>query len=156
MGRSILNSILTFYGDTPPISGWLTVEQTAVDQFGESTQAEDWLHNDPDRARIESPFGGTIAAGFWSVSLLTYFYRQTFGEEYPDGVRYALNYGLDKVRWPAPIPVGARIRNHLELVNVEDRGGGRVLVTTSNRIEIEGVEKPGMIAQWRTMMVCDA
>ena len=155
MDQSILDSIRDFYGDAPRVSEWMTVQQAAIDQFGEATQAQDWLHNDPDRARRESPFGGTIATGFWSVSLLTNFYRQTLARDYPEGVRYALNYGLEKVRWPAPIPVGARIRNHMQLVDVEDRGNGRLLVTTSNRIEIEGVEKPGMVAQWLTMMVCE-
>ena len=155
MNQTILNSIRNFYGATPRVSDWITVDQTAIDQFGESTRDQDWLHTDPERARRESPFGGAIAMGFWSVSLLTYFSRQTLGSDYPEGVRFALNYGLDKVRWTAPIPVGARIRNHMELMGVEERGDDRVLVTTSNRIEIDGVEKPAMIAQWRMLMFCD-
>lgn len=155
MGKSIVDSIREYYGEEPRVSQWITVEQSAIDQFGISTRDQDWLHTDPDRARRESPFGGTIAMGFWSVSLLTYFSRQTLGSDYPDGVRYALNYGLDKVRWTTPIPVGARIRNHMTLTNIEDRGNGRLMVTTSHRIEIDGVEKPAMIAEWRTLMFCD-
>ena len=155
MNPAIVESIRDFYGTEPRLSEWMTVDQAAIDQFGESTRALDWLHNDPERARRESPFGGTIATGFWSVSLLTHFTRQVFDRDYPEGVRYALNYGLDKVRWTAPIPVGARIRNHLQLTGIEDRGDGRLLVTTSNRIEIEGAEKPAMIAQWRMLMFCE-
>jgi len=149
-------SIASFYGESARASDWLTVSQEMIDQFGESTGDTDWLHTDPERAKQESPYGGTIAFGFWTISMLTYFCRQTFGKDYPDGVLYGLNYGFDRIRMLAPVPVGSRIRNEMRLLGVEDRGAGRFLVKTENRVEVEGVEKPAMIAEWLCMFFFSA
>lgn len=145
--------IAAYYGESEHTSDWLTVTQDAINQFGEATGDMDWLHTDPERAQRESPFGGTIAFGFWTISMLTYFCRQAFGRDYPDGAIYGLNYGFDRIRMIAPVPVGSRIRNHTRLLGVEDRDGGRYLVKTENRVEIEGTEKPAMIAEWLYMIV---
>lgn len=145
--------IASFYGDAEHVSDWIIVSQEAIDQFGQATGDMDWLHTDPERARRESPFGGTIAFGFWTMSMLTYFCRQTFGKDYPDGALYGLNYGFDRIRMITPVPVGSRIRNHLRLLEVEQRGAGRFLVKTENRVEVEGVERPAMIAEWLCMFV---
>ncbi len=146
-------SIASFYGESAHASDWFTVTQEMIDQFGESTGDTDWLHTDPERAKKESPFGGTIAFGFWTISMLTFFCRQTFGKDYPDGVLYGLNYGFDRIRMISPVPVGSRIRNQMRLLNVEDRGEGRFLVKTENRVELEGVQKPAMIAEWLCLFV---
>ncbi|MCA9231031.1 MAG: MaoC family dehydratase [Planctomycetales bacterium] len=146
-------SIASFYGESTHASDWLSVSQEMINQFGESTGDKDWLHTDPERAKRESPFGGTIAYGFWTISMLTYLCRQTFGRDYPEGALYGLNYGFDRIRMVSPVPVGGRIRNHMRLVSVEDRGAGRFLVKTDNRVEIEGVEKPAMLAEWLCMFV---
>ena len=145
--------IASFYGESALASDWFTVSQEMIDQFGESTGDMDWLHTDPERAKRESPFGGTIAMGFWTISMLTYFCRQAFGQDYPDGALYGLNYGFDRIRLIAPVPVGSRIRNQMRLLNVEERGAGRFLVKTENRVEVEGVEKPAMIAEWLCLLV---
>ena len=148
-----VENINAFYGDTTHSSSWFTVTQEMIDKFGEATGDMDWLHTDPDRAKRESPFGGTIAFGFWTISMLTYLCRETFGEDYPKGVLYGLNYGFDRIRMISPVPVGSRIRNQMRLVNVEERGTGRFLVKTENRVEVEGVDKPAMIAEWLCMYV---
>ena len=142
-----------FYGREPRISGWLEVEQATIDRFAEATRDPDWMHIDPERARREGPFEGTIAFGFWTLSMLTYLTRSTLGGDYPPGVRYGFNYGLDRVRLMAPVPVGSRIRDHFRILDIEDRGGGRFVVRSENRIEIEGEEKPAMVAVWLGMLV---
>jgi acyl dehydratase len=148
-----VESIASFYGELAHASDWFTVSQEMIDKFGKATGDMDWLHTDPERAKRESPFGGTIAFGFWTISMLTYLCRQTFGKDYPDGVLYGLNYGFDRIRMISPVPVGSRIRNRMQLLNVEERGAGRFLVKTENRVEVEGVEKPAMIAEWLCMYV---
>lgn len=148
---SVAERIASFYGDSEKSSDWLVVTQEAINRFGEATGDMDWLHTDPERAKRESPFGGTIAFGFWTISMLTYFCREAYGKDYPDGALYGLNYGFDRIRMISPVPVGARIRNHMKLLNVEDRGAGRFLVKTENRVEVEGVDKPAMIAEWLCM-----
>lgn len=153
---AIEQRIRSYYGHEPRVSDWLTVTQELIDLFGAATLDSDWLHTDPQRACKESPFGGTIAFGFWTVSLLTYFVRQSLGSDYPQGARYGLNYGFDRLRLIRPVRVGRRIRNHCRLLDVENRGNGRFLVTTDNRIEIEGEEKPAMIAEWLVMLVFES
>lgn len=151
--QSPIEIIRNYYGREPRASDWFTVEQEAINRFGIATADSDWLHTDPERAAKESPYGGTIAFGFWTISMLTHFSRQTFGQDYPDGALYGLNYGFDRVRLLAPVRVGKRIRNHGRLMDVEDRGGHRYLVKTENKIEIEGEEKPAMMAEWLFMLV---
>jgi acyl dehydratase len=153
MSNSVIDDIRAFYGSEERLSDWLTVEQSLIDKFGEATCDSDWMHTDPARARREGPFGGTIAFGFWTVSMMTYFARQTMGQDYPTGALYGLNYGFDRVRLMTPVPVGSRIRNRARLIDVEDRGGGRYLMKTSNTIEVEGVDKPAMIAEWLVLLV---
>lgn len=150
---SPLVEIKQFYGDGPAVSDWLTVDQALIDRFGEATLDSDWMHTDPDRAKREGPFGGTIAFGFWTISMLTYFARQATDCDYPPGALYGFNYGFDRLRLMAPVPVGSRIRNHSGLIDIVDKGGGRYLVTTENRVEVEGQQKPAMIAQWLFMLV---
>jgi acyl dehydratase len=137
------------------VSEWYVVTQTAMHQFAETTDDDDWMHTDPDRARSEG-FDGTIAFGFWTLSMLTHFLHNCTGQEHPDGVRHAFNYGLDRVRFLTPVPVGSRIRNHFRVVDVRDKGGDRFVVTTHNEIELEGQDEPAMIADWLVMYVYGA
>jgi len=153
MSNSVIESIRSFYGEETRVSDWITVEQSSIDKFGEATSDLDWMHTDPARARREGPFAGTIAFGFWTLSMLTKFVRQTTGIDYPVGALYGLNYGFDRVRMMAPVLVGVRIRNHMQLIDVEARGSGRYLVKTENRVEVEGADKPAMIAEWLVLLV---
>ena len=153
MEQRTVEEIRKSYGDTPQASEWLLVEQKLIDQFGGATLDSDWMHVDPERAKRDGPFGGTIAFGFWTLSMLTYFVRHAGGRDYPEGALYGLNYGFDRVRLIEPVVVGSRIRNHSELVDITLRGDGRFLVKTENTVEIEHKEKPAMVAEWLFLLV---
>ncbi len=148
-----IQEIKKYYDNQDLVSNWFDVNQDAVNQFGESTGDTDWLHTDPERAKKESPFGGTIAFGFWTLSTLTALSRQMSGQPYPEHVKYGLNYGFDRIRFISPVPVGSRIRCKAKLMNIEDRGNQHYLIKTENIIEVEGTDKPAMLAEWLFMLV---
>jgi len=127
------------------VTEWLTVEQEMIDAFGASTRDMDWMHIDPERARREGPFGGPIAFGFWTLSLLTHFSHEV--GMWPQDVSFGLNYGLDRVRWIAPVLVGSRIRMRCVLQGFEPREPGRYLVRTLNTVELED-QRPALVAEW--------
>lgn len=149
--RYTVEEMSTLIGSDLGVSDWLTVEQKMIDDFGRSTKDMDWLHVDPLRADREGPYGGTIAFGFWSLSMLTYFSHQI--GMWPTDVAYGLNYGLEKVRWLHPVRVGSRIRQRCTLKSLEEREDGSVLIRTSNVLEIEGEERPAMVADWLGLFV---
>ncbi|UUZ58027.1 MaoC family dehydratase [Nocardioides sp. B-3] len=121
---------------------WLLVEQERINQFADATGDHQWIHVDEERAK-EGPFGATIAHGFLTVSLLPYFNQQSFALETP-GAR--LNYGLNKVRFPHPVPVGSRLRSHVSFGDVTDLPTGKQLII-KHTLEIEGVDKPACVAE---------
>ncbi len=141
------------YGTETAVSDWVRVEQSLTDKFAEATMDPDWMHLDPERCKRDGPYDTTIAFGFWTMSMLTHFIRQTTGREYPEGALYGFNYGFDRVRLTAPVKMGTRIRAHQKLVDVQDRGNGRFVIKNEVRIEIEGEEKPAMYAEWLGMMI---
>jgi acyl dehydratase len=123
-------------------SSWLTVDQKRVDTFADATDDHQWIHVDPERAAT-GPFGGTIAHGYLTLSLLIPLWSELLTVE---GVAMAVNYGLNKVRFPAPVPVGSRIRVHGAIVSVtEVKGGAEIVVDLT--VEIEGRDKPACVAQ---------
>jgi acyl dehydratase len=133
-------------GEEIGVSDWLQITQAQVNAFAEVTMDPDWMHIDVERAR-HGPVGQTIGQGFLTLSLLLYFSHQM--RYLPsDRIAHAFNYGLNRVRWLAPVPVGARIRNRALLIDALDRGEGDFLITTDNYVEIEGHDKPAMVAQW--------
>jgi acyl dehydratase len=140
-----------FTGRELGVSDWLTIDQEQINQFAACTGDHQWIHVDVERARRESPFGTTIAHGYLTLALLPHFQYQ-IGMVPPDAGQ-ALNYGLERVRFIAPVRSGARIRNRLVLLTVEDKGGGRVLITTRNTIEIEGEDKPAVIAETHALLI---
>ena len=153
MKRYTVADIRKSYDEKPQVSEWLTVDQERIDQFGQATLDSDWMHIDPERAKRDGPYGGSVAFGFWTLSMLTYFVRHAGGRDYPEGALYGLNYGFDRVRLIAPVRVGERIRNRATVMEIADRGEGRFLVKTENTVEIEGVAKPAMVAEWLFMLV---
>jgi acyl dehydratase len=153
MSEYAIEDVRTGFGADRFTSGWCDVTQELMDRFADATHDPDWLHVDPERAAREGPFGGTIAFGFWTLSMLTWFLRECMGNQYPPEVKYGFNYGLNRVRLMAPVPVGSRVRDHLTITDIVAKGGGRFLVTTHNEVEVEGVEKPAMIADWLVMLV---
>lgn len=124
-------------------SEWLTVTQDRVNTFAEVTQDRQWIHVDVERAERESPFGGTIAHGYFTLSLISHFMSEIWKTQ---DAAMAVNYGLNKVRFPSPVRVGSRIRGHATLQQVEAVKGGLQLVVTVT-IEIDGVEKPACVAE---------
>lgn len=132
-------------------SEWLRVEQDMIDQFGRSTKDMDPLHVNPAWAARETPYDGTIAFGFWTLSMLTHFSHEI--GMWPVDVDYALNYGLERVRWVHPVKVGSRIRMCCTLTDLSERGDGGLLIRTSNLIEIEGEVRPALTAEWLGMFI---
>ena len=129
-------------GDELGVSSWHEVTQEAIDQFAEVTGDHQWIHVDPERAK-ETPFGGTIAHGYYSVSLIPRFLYELYTVE---GVAFGLNYGANKIRFPAPLPVGSRVRMRLTLQDVTDIPGG-AQITALCTLEREGGDKPVCVAE---------
>jgi acyl dehydratase len=123
-------------------SEWLTMEQDRVDKFADATEDHQWIHVDVERAKT-GPFGATIAHGYLTLSLVSSFMPQIFEVR---GFEFAVNYGTNKVRFPAPVKVGSRIRGGAEVVSVEESKGG-ILSIVRVTVEIEGEDRPACIAE---------
>ncbi|AZG45440.1 MaoC family dehydratase [Gordonia insulae] len=121
---------------------WLLVDQSRIDSFADDTEDHQWIHVDPDRA-ADGPFGGTIAHGFLTLSLVPHFINQLRRVE---GVAMGVNYGLDRVRFPSPLRAGSRIRATTETITVDEVGPGIVQVVTRTVVEAEGAPKPVCVA----------
>jgi acyl dehydratase len=124
-------------------SDWHTVTQEQINAFADATGDHQWIHVDPEAA-AKGPFGTTIAHGYLTLSLLPMFAVQVLRV---DGLRMGVNYGLNKVRFPAPVPVGSAIRAGMKVLSVEDVGGGGAQVVTEVTIERDGGDKPCCVAQ---------
>lgn len=127
---------------------WRTITQQQVDLFADATDDHQWIHVDAEAAE-SGPFGGTIAHGFLTLSLLPSFMRELYRV---DGLKMAVNYGLNKVRFPAPVPVGGRIRAGAEILDVKGTPSG-TLSTIRVTIEIEGSDKPACVAEMLSLSV---
>lgn len=146
----LLDRLQEKLGQEIGVSSWIEVDQARINRFAEATDDFQWIHTDAERARAESPFGGTIGHGFLSLSLLapTLFEAAIT----PLGVKGAVNYGLDRVRFMSPVLSGKRVRNRIKLVAAEPKGQG-VLITTENTVEIEGEAKPALIALFLVLLL---
>lgn len=122
-------------------SDWLTMEQSRIDQFADATEDHQWIHVDAERA-AKGPFGATIAHGYLTLSLVSHFVTQIMEVR---GFEFAVNYGTDKVRFPAPVRVGSRIRGGAEVVSVDEAKGG-ILSVVRVTVEVEGEDRPACIA----------
>jgi acyl dehydratase len=138
-------------GEEIGISSWILLDQNRINEFAHCTGDHQWIHVDVERAAREGPFGGTIAHGFLTLSLLA-----------PTGFEVLLtritpksvvNYGFDKVRFVAPVRSGKRVRNHIRVSSVEEKGAGRFLVTIENTMEIEGETRPALTASALAMFM---
>lgn len=128
------------------VSDWVEITQEHIDEFAEATGDRQWIHVDVERARRESPFGATIAHGFLTLSMLSAFLNRSvrFG-----GSRMGVNYGFNKLRFTAPVPVGSRVRGRFVVKALDEFEGG-VQVTWGVTVEREGSNKPCLIADWLT------
>ncbi|KAA5830170.1 MaoC family dehydratase [Saccharopolyspora hirsuta] len=140
--------IVAAKGEPLGTSEWLTITQEQVNQFADATLDHQWIHVDVERAQ-QGPFGAPIAHGFLTLSLLSQLNSQNYRFE---GAKMGINYGLNKVRFPSPVPVGARIRSVAELADVTEVPGG-VQLTIRSTIEIEGGTKPACVAEGLTRVV---
>jgi acyl dehydratase len=129
-------------GEELGVSDWHEVTQEAVDEFAEATGDDQWIHVDPERAK-ETPFGGTIAHGLYTLSLGPRFSYEMFSIA---DIAFGLNYGYDRVRFPAPVPVGSRVRMRATLSTVDDIPGG-VQIKVTQTFEVDGGEKPVCVAE---------
>ena len=141
-----LDAFAAAVGEHLGYSEWLKVTQDRVNLFADATDDHQWIHVDPERAKAESPFGGTIAHGFLTLLLLSAFGPKIYKV---NGIKMGINYGLNKVRFPQPVKVGSKVRAGAELVEITDIPGGKQAVSRWT-IEIDGEAKPACVAEWVT------
>ena len=131
-------------------SSWMEITQERVNQFAEATNDHQFIHIDPEKA-AQSPFGGPIAHGFLSLSLLSFLSAQNL--VVPENLAIAINYGSDKIRYLMPVRVGKRIRSRQKVLEVAEKNPGQWLMKTAVTVEIEGEETPALVAEILTMLV---
>ncbi len=129
-------------------SGWIEIDQSRIDAFAEATGDRQFIHVDPEAA-AQTPFGSTIAHGFLSLSLVVPLMAEI--GVMPESAVMAINYGLNKLRFPAPVPVGSRVRLAAVVADVESRSGGGFLITNEITVEIEGSDRPALVAEMLTL-----
>ena len=144
MAAFTLSDMPQFAGKELRVSEWVTVSQQQIDQFAECSGDRQWIHVDVERAKRESPYGAPIAHGYLVLSLIAPLQMQIGAV--PADAAAAFNYGLNKVRFLAPVKAGARVRLKVSLVDAGVKSGG-VILTTHNTLEIEGSDKPALIAE---------
>jgi acyl dehydratase len=138
-------------GQEVGVSSWKVIDQNRIDRFAAVTEDLQFIHVDPERALAETPFGGTIAHGFLTLSLLS-----AMGQEALPVIRnrtMGINYGLEGVRFLSPVPVGARVRGRFTLSEVSMRSDTQAMLRYQVTVEIEGAEKPALVAEWITLAV---
>ena len=140
-----LDALKDFIGRELATTGWFEVTQERIAQFAEATEDRQWIHLDADRAQRESPFGGTIAHGFLTLSLISYFSKQAL--QIQNGVSMIVNYGLNRVRFTAPVPANSKIRARFALQSLKDAGNASEAVF-SVTVEVQSQPKPCCIAEW--------
>jgi len=152
-GDISLVEIMKLVGTEIGISDWITVDQTMIDTFADATLDHQFIHVDPERAKAETPYGGTIAHGFLTLSLLSAMNysglpkirEQTMG----------INYGFEKIRFMSPVKCGARVRGHFVLAETRLRGANMMMLTYEVSVEIENERKPALTATWTTISQFD-
>jgi len=145
-----VEKLKTMIGQDNGKSDWVLIDQERVNRFADATDDHQWIHVDVEQAK-KGPFGGTIAHGFLILSLTPLF--SSSGKYLPEGMKMVLNYGLNKVRFIAPVSTGSRARSKMVISGVEEKNPGRLLVTTTHTIEIEGQDKPACIAETLAMFM---
>ncbi len=141
----VLEELKPHVGQELGVSEWVALPQPMLDQFGALTGDKHWIHTDPERARREGPYGGTIAHGFLTLSLLTGLLSHCFQVR---SAKRWVNYGLDKVRFTAPVPAGSRLRLRLSLATLEPQPDGAMRLRCACSVEIDGGTRPAMAADF--------
>ena len=144
-----LDEVQSFTGKEIGVSDWFTLDQEKINQFADLTEDHMILHVDPAAAKV-TPFGGTIAHGLLTLSMMPVMAYQAMPGV--SGTKMGVNYGYNKVRFMAPVKNGKRIRGHFVVQGIEDKGDDRRQITHDVSIEIEGESKPALVAEWITMV----
>jgi acyl dehydratase len=145
-----LDDIRRSIGEETGLSGWLPVDQARIDAFAEATEDRQFIHVDPEAA-AQTPFGGTIAHGFLTLSLISRMAAEAM--LVPDTSRMVVNYGLDRVRFLAPVISGSRVCGRFRLDSVEEKAPGQILLRHTVTVEIEGAGRPALTAEWLALIV---
>ena len=141
-----MEELKTRIGQPLGTSDWLTVDQAMIDKFADATGDHQFIHVDPEKAKL-TPFGGTIAHGFLSLSLMPVLTQMTDMPR-PEGIKMGVNYGGNKTRFLSPVRSGRRVRGHFKLLDLEEKRPGQWQQTVEYTLEIEGEDKPALIAEW--------
>jgi acyl dehydratase len=149
MPVATIDEIRKRVGQEIGLSSWIAIDQSRIDAFAGATEDRQFIHVDPDAA-ARTPFGGTIAHGFLTLSLLSRMAAETV--LVPDTTKMVVNYGLDRVRFLAPVRSGKRIRGRFTLDGVEEKSAGQILLRHVISVEIEGEDKPALSAVWLTLL----
>ena len=145
-----LDAIKAAVGTEIGVSDWIEVTQDRIDAFADATEDRQFIHIDPVLA-AQTPFGGTIAHGFLSLSLLSRMGADVM--LVPDTTKMAVNYGLDRVRFLAPVRAGKRVRGRFVLTGMTEKSPGQILLTHAVTVEIEGEDKPALLADWLGLII---
>ena len=144
--QTALTNSQALIGTEVGVSNWITVDQDMIDTFAKTTHDEQWIHVDPARAAAETPFGGTIAHGFLTLSLASRFAYDCFAML--PGQVMGINYGMNKLRFLMPVRAGSNLRGRFTLTDVKARSATDLLRTNTLTIEIDGEETPALVAEW--------
>ncbi|MBN8551897.1 MAG: MaoC family dehydratase [Caulobacterales bacterium] len=144
------DELIARIGQEVGVSDWIEIDQARIDAFAACTEDHQFIHVDPVRA-IETPFGGTIAHGFLTLSLMSQMSYQA--APVLAGLAMGVNYGFDKLRFIQPVRAGSRVRGRFKLISAEEKGVGRWLIKNEVTVEIEGGDKPALIAEWLGMQI---
>ena len=159
MTSPVMLTLADRVGQEIGLSDWVTIDQARIDRFAVATDDPDPMHIDPAWSEANSPFHSTIAFGFLTLSMLTALSRQALGWAHDSTVEtggYAINYGLDRVRFVAPVPVNARIRARFVMLEARDVRPGERINKFGVTVEIEGQERPALVAEWLGLWVSGA
>jgi acyl dehydratase len=151
MGDLTLTQLGEHVGQELGVSEWVAIEQARIDAFAACTGDHQWIHVDVERAKRESPFRSPVAHGYLTLAMIAPLSMQI--GIIPKDAAAGLNYGIDKVRFLAPVPAGARVRLRVSLVGVEPKEGGQTVMKTRNTLEVEGSEKPALIAETLALLL---
>lgn len=147
---SVLESLQAKIGQELGVSEWAEMTQDRISQFADVTEDHQFIHIDEEKAKKFTPFGGTIAHGFLTLSMLSRFAET--GLPSVEGAKMGMNYGLNKVRFLSPVPSGAKIRGRFTLSSAVEKNPGQLLLCHTITIEIEGEAKPAAVAEWLSLI----
>jgi acyl dehydratase len=153
MGNLTLAGLSERVGQELGVSDWVAIDQPRINTFASCTGDHQWIHVDVERSKRESPFRGPVAHGYLTLAMVAPLAMEI--GIIPTDAAAGLNYGIDKVRFLAPVPAGARVRLRVVLAGIEPKEAGQVIMKTQNTLEVEGSEKPALVAETLALLIPD-